>query len=63
MTVEELKIKFRLGEECRIPAIDSTCIVRAIQIDVQGISFKVSYWNDCQFREVWLWPDELEAKK
>ncbi len=56
-------IRFMVNQRVHIRAIDSEAVVRCIQEDVQGITYKVSYWNDCKLHEVWVYPDELEEAK
>ncbi len=51
--------RFTLGQEVRILAIDSPGRVRAIQLDIQGISYKVTYWHDCKLCVEWVYEDEL----
>lgn len=55
--------KLFVGQNVRIKAIEQEAKVRCVQVDVQGITYKVSYWHDCKLHEVWVYPDELEAVK
>lgn len=59
MNVNEYKLKQRV----RLIDIDRTGLIEAILTDSDGVSYRVRYWDQCERKVVWVWPDEIGMEK
>lgn len=54
-------LPFAIGQKVKIKAIDKAAIIYSACIGIDGIEYRVKWWNDENQSETWLKPSELEA--
>jgi len=57
----KLDTKFSLHQRVTITELETVGRVRNIQISIDGVAYKVSFYIDGERNDEWLYEDELEA--
>lgn len=55
--------QFDLGQKVNIKEINRPGIVIGLLVDLQSISYKISYWDNSQRKIEWLYDFDLENKE
>ena len=54
---------FEIGDNVTVVELKRPAIVRAVQYDTQGITYRVSFWSDGERHELWVYADEIVGKR
>ena len=52
---------YGVGETVMILALKEPAVIRAIQFEAEGTTYRVYYWNEGELRTVWLFASDLGA--
>lgn len=60
---KKIEIEFSIGSKILVKEIQRPGRVEALMVDGLGLQCRVAYWDNAERKSVWLYGDEIEARK
>lgn len=57
--MKTLEVAYVLNDHVTIKELDRPGIIRGVQHDTSGTTYRVSFWGNGERKEIWVYADEL----